>query len=74
MNASKIRNDHLLDPYETIPDPEKFGKHRSCYSNYTNPKTLKKFSSSESGDNVNKTSGRQSTSSSKFNTLNIERG
>lgn len=57
--ASIKRADNLLASFNTIPNPELYGKHRSCYSKYTNIENLKHFESTESKDNQSSIVTRQ---------------
>ena len=50
-----MRQDNLLSEFKNTPDPNKYGKHRSCYAVYTN---LKKFSKSQNDQPKKRVSSR----------------
>ena len=67
--SSGVRNDGKLSNFdETVPDKEKYGKHRSCYSIYTNPDHLKRLQSKACVDKTPSSlrSSSQQSSSGKF--------
>ena len=60
-----------MDSFDNgIPETTEYGKHRTCYSRYTNPKSLQQFTDNKcyqtDEKNRHKDIGRRSTSSCKF--------
>jgi len=70
VNASKRRNDGMLSNYNQLPNPLEFGKEKTCYNSYTNPRNLDKFSViPTTNDDVRRQSSRGPTSNSTDSSL-----
>ena len=67
VNASSVRNDGLLSAFTEIPNSAEYGKHGSCYSSYTNPRNLAKFT--RSGIDGVRQSSRYKSNSSKTSSI-----